>query len=279
MDSRVDNGASEVPATILETSDGINRGSTEDPFGLNSNSKKQQSKSDVIREVNDENPSLKYPPSFTPSVEKNGSKSKDDQVEREDNRNSDGAKTNSTGSRKFKMSEIPRTGGSILSVMEEIVKVGPEEVPLGGSAILGANKIPHALTTSPPTPSTHNQSSKMSKLIVPQGETPSFGSRLRETIPKALLLIFKGRTTELGLIDLIKGLRNRNSFSTYRNRSEEVQNQGVNIFDYIRIKIGNGDNTSFWKDKWHNEGVLKDVFPRLYALERHQNVTYSHETD
>ncbi|GJY75420.1 RNA-directed DNA polymerase, eukaryota, reverse transcriptase zinc-binding domain protein [Tanacetum coccineum] len=80
--------------------------------------------------------------SFTPSMEKNGSKSKDDQVqnisdnqlngdnesvhqvEREDNRNSDGAKTNSTGSRKFKMSEIPRTGGSILSVMEEIVKVG-----------------------------------------------------------------------------------------------------------------------------------------------------------
>ncbi|GKC97871.1 RNA-directed DNA polymerase, eukaryota, partial [Tanacetum coccineum] len=75
-------------------------------------------------------------------VEKNGSKSKDDQVqnisdnqlngdnesvhqvEREDNRNSDGAKTNSTGLRKFKMSEIPRTGGSILSVMEEIVKVG-----------------------------------------------------------------------------------------------------------------------------------------------------------
>ncbi|GKE52638.1 hypothetical protein Tco_1487794, partial [Tanacetum coccineum] len=97
---------------------------------------------DVIREVNDENPSLKYPPGFTLSVEKNGSKSKDDQVqnisdnqlngdnesvhqvEREDNRNSDGAKTNSTGSRKFKMSKIPRIGGSILSVMEEIMKVG-----------------------------------------------------------------------------------------------------------------------------------------------------------
>ncbi|GKA14495.1 nucleotide-binding alpha-beta plait domain-containing protein [Tanacetum coccineum] len=30
-------------------------------------------KSDVIREVNDENPSLKYPPGFTPSVEKNDS--------------------------------------------------------------------------------------------------------------------------------------------------------------------------------------------------------------
>ncbi|GKA48713.1 RNA-directed DNA polymerase, eukaryota, reverse transcriptase zinc-binding domain protein [Tanacetum coccineum] len=57
------------------------------------------------------------------------------------------------------------------------------------------------------------------------------------------------------------------------NEVKKLQNQGVNIFDYIWIKIGNGDNTSFWKDKWHNEGVLKDVFPRLYALERHQNVT------
>ncbi|GKD96340.1 hypothetical protein Tco_1380237, partial [Tanacetum coccineum] len=103
------NGASEVPETFFENSDGMKE-------------------------------SLKYPPGFTPSVEKNGSKSKDDQVqnisdnqlngdnefvhqvEREDNRNSDGAKTNSTGSRKFKMSEIPRTDGSILSVMEEIVK-------------------------------------------------------------------------------------------------------------------------------------------------------------
>ncbi|GJT24644.1 RNA-directed DNA polymerase, eukaryota, partial [Tanacetum coccineum] len=54
---------------------------------------------------------------------------------------------------------------------------------------------------------------------------------------------------------------------------KKLQNQGVNIFDYIRIKIENGDNTSFWKDKWHNEGVLKDVFPCLYALARHQNVT------
>ncbi|GKE56599.1 hypothetical protein Tco_1495784 [Tanacetum coccineum] len=75
-------------------------------------------------------------------MEKNGSKSKDDQVnnisdnqlngdnesvhqvKHEDNRNSDGAKTNYTSSRKFKMSEIPHTGGSILSVMEEIMKVG-----------------------------------------------------------------------------------------------------------------------------------------------------------
>ncbi|GKA98171.1 RNA-directed DNA polymerase, eukaryota [Tanacetum coccineum] len=137
-----DNGTSDVPEIFFENSDGMKERQSEDSFGLYSILNKNKVKSDVIREVNDENPSLKYPPGFTPSVEKNGSKSKDDQVqnisdnqlngdnesvhqvEREDNRNSDGAKTNSIGSRKFKMSEIPRTGRSILSVMEEIIKVG-----------------------------------------------------------------------------------------------------------------------------------------------------------
>ncbi|GJY51614.1 hypothetical protein Tco_0442461 [Tanacetum coccineum] len=101
------NGASEVPETIFKNSDGMKERQSEDPFGLYSILNKNKVKSDVIREVNDENPSLKYPPGFTPSVEKNGSKSKDDQVqnisdnqlngdnesvhqvEREDNRNSD----------------------------------------------------------------------------------------------------------------------------------------------------------------------------------------------
>ncbi|GJV88789.1 RNA-directed DNA polymerase, eukaryota, reverse transcriptase zinc-binding domain protein, partial [Tanacetum coccineum] len=77
---------------------------------------------------------------------------------------------------------------------------------------------------------------------------------------------------EGGLItDVRRGFRS--TWTSIVQEVKKLQNQGVNIFDYIRIKIGNGDNTSFWKDKWHNEGVLKDVFPRLYALERHQNVT------
>ncbi|GKB66163.1 integrase, catalytic region, zinc finger, CCHC-type containing protein, partial [Tanacetum coccineum] len=65
----------------------------------------------------------------------------------------------------------------------------------------------------------------------------------------------------------------RSTWTSIVHEVKKLQNQCVNIFDYIRIKIGNGDNTSFWKDKWHNKGVLKDVFPRLYALERHQNIT------
>ncbi|GJR03717.1 RNA-directed DNA polymerase, eukaryota, reverse transcriptase zinc-binding domain protein [Tanacetum coccineum] len=119
-----DNGASEVPETIFENSDGMKERQSEDPFGLYSILNKKKVKSDVIREVNDENPSLKYPPGFTPSVEKNGSKSKDDQVqnisdnqlngdnesvhqvEREDNKNSDGAKTNLKVLKRFLLVEV-----------------------------------------------------------------------------------------------------------------------------------------------------------------------------
>ncbi|GJV24525.1 hypothetical protein Tco_1377220 [Tanacetum coccineum] len=81
-----DNGASEVPETIFENSDGMKERQSEDPFVCASwLNLKITGIVKVLRLIH--------------------------------------------GSRKFKMSEIPRTGGSILSVMEEIVKVF-EEVPL-----------------------------------------------------------------------------------------------------------------------------------------------------
>nr|GEW15513.1 RNA-directed DNA polymerase, eukaryota, reverse transcriptase zinc-binding domain protein [Tanacetum cinerariifolium] len=56
---------------------------------------------------------------------------------------------------------------------------------------------------------------------------------------------------------------------------KQMQNQGVNFFEYIRLKLGNGDNTLFWEDKWCKGGVLKDLFPRLYALELIRKSTVS----
>nr|GFA15687.1 RNA-directed DNA polymerase, eukaryota, reverse transcriptase zinc-binding domain protein [Tanacetum cinerariifolium] len=60
------------------------------------------------------------------------------------------------------------------------------------------------------------------------------------------------------------------SYSCWLNIVKEVsvlQAKGVDVMKYVRLKLGNGESTSFWKDKWINDGVLKDVFPRLYALE------------
>nr|GFB29932.1 RNA-directed DNA polymerase, eukaryota, reverse transcriptase zinc-binding domain protein [Tanacetum cinerariifolium]GFB29940.1 RNA-directed DNA polymerase, eukaryota, reverse transcriptase zinc-binding domain protein [Tanacetum cinerariifolium] len=60
------------------------------------------------------------------------------------------------------------------------------------------------------------------------------------------------------------------SYSCWLNITKEfsvLQAKGVNVMNYVRLKLGNGESTSFWEDNWINSGVLKDVFPRLYALE------------
>ncbi|GKE07735.1 hypothetical protein Tco_1411286 [Tanacetum coccineum] len=36
---------------------------------------------------------------------------------------------------------------------------------------------------------------------------------------------------------------------------------------FMRKKIGNGENTSFWNDPWLDDRVLKYVYPRAFALE------------
>nr|GEU46151.1 RNA-directed DNA polymerase, eukaryota, reverse transcriptase zinc-binding domain protein [Tanacetum cinerariifolium] len=60
------------------------------------------------------------------------------------------------------------------------------------------------------------------------------------------------------------------SYSCWLNIMKEasvLQAKGVNVMNYVRLKLGNGESTSFWEDNWINGGVLKDDFPRLYALE------------
>nr|GFD12336.1 RNA-directed DNA polymerase, eukaryota, reverse transcriptase zinc-binding domain protein [Tanacetum cinerariifolium] len=48
---------------------------------------------------------------------------------------------------------------------------------------------------------------------------------------------------------------------------------GINVVDLIRLKLRNGDSSSFWEDKWYAGGVIKELFPRLYALELHKHAT------
>nr|GEX79020.1 RNA-directed DNA polymerase, eukaryota, reverse transcriptase zinc-binding domain protein [Tanacetum cinerariifolium] len=47
----------------------------------------------------------------------------------------------------------------------------------------------------------------------------------------------------------------------------------INVVELIRLKLGNGDSSSFLDDKWYAGGVIKELFPRLYALELHKHAT------
>ncbi|WMV47251.1 hypothetical protein MTR67_040636 [Solanum verrucosum] len=39
--------------------------------------------------------------------------------------------------------------------------------------------------------------------------------------------------------------------------------------EHSKIKVSNGNKTSFWNDKWHEVGILKVVFPDIYNLTNH----------
>lgn len=50
-------------------------------------------------------------------------------------------------------------------------------------------------------------------------------------------------------------------------------NGGDNWFvSEVTRKIGDGMDTSFWNDKWISEGVLSNLFPRLFAISTQKNI-------
>nr|GEW06150.1 hydroxycinnamoyl-CoA quinate/shikimate transferase [Tanacetum cinerariifolium] len=53
----------------------------------------------------------------------------------------------------------------------------------------------------------------------------------------------------------------------------DLSNNGIDLLKYLRIKLGNGENTAFWEDKWCPGGTLKDRYPRVYALESCKRIT------
>nr|GFA78676.1 RNA-directed DNA polymerase, eukaryota, reverse transcriptase zinc-binding domain protein [Tanacetum cinerariifolium] len=52
-----------------------------------------------------------------------------------------------------------------------------------------------------------------------------------------------------------------------------LSNQGVRVLDYMRLKLGNGEMAAFWADNWSGKVLLRDLFPRLYALENDKLVS------
>ncbi|GJZ86136.1 RNA-directed DNA polymerase, eukaryota, reverse transcriptase zinc-binding domain protein [Tanacetum coccineum] len=57
------------------------------------------------------------------------------------------------------------------------------------------------------------------------------------------------------------------------NEINVLKNQGINFLDFMRLKLGNGNNISFWNDNWIRGNTLKNLYPRIYALENSKQVT------
>nr|GEV77150.1 RNA-directed DNA polymerase, eukaryota, reverse transcriptase zinc-binding domain protein [Tanacetum cinerariifolium] len=68
-------------------------------------------------------------------------------------------------------------------------------------------------------------------------------------------------------------IRGQTCWTTIVKEARSLKGTGINVVDLIRLKLENGDSSSFWDDKWYAGGIIKDLFPRLYALELHKHAT------
>ncbi|GJW58200.1 RNA-directed DNA polymerase, eukaryota, reverse transcriptase zinc-binding domain protein [Tanacetum coccineum] len=59
------------------------------------------------------------------------------------------------------------------------------------------------------------------------------------------------------------------------NEIRVLKIKGVDIFECLNLRLGNGDMIKFWLDNWYEGGILKNILPRLYALETEKEVTVS----
>nr|GEY52614.1 RNA-directed DNA polymerase, eukaryota, reverse transcriptase zinc-binding domain protein [Tanacetum cinerariifolium] len=59
------------------------------------------------------------------------------------------------------------------------------------------------------------------------------------------------------------------------NEVNVLKEQGINLFEFMKRKMGDGANTCFWEDNCAEGGILKNKFPRVYALEKNKKVLVS----
>ncbi|PWA90288.1 RNA-directed DNA polymerase, eukaryota, Reverse transcriptase zinc-binding domain protein [Artemisia annua] len=62
-------------------------------------------------------------------------------------------------------------------------------------------------------------------------------------------------------------------WTTIVKEVKRLKEKGINVEDLNHVKLGNGETMLFWEDKWYSGGRLRDLFPRLYALEMTKTAT------
>nr|GEY43589.1 RNA-directed DNA polymerase, eukaryota, reverse transcriptase zinc-binding domain protein [Tanacetum cinerariifolium] len=47
-----------------------------------------------------------------------------------------------------------------------------------------------------------------------------------------------------------------------------LADRGVAMFEFLELRLGNGERIKFWSDSWFSGGVLNDICPRLFMEDR-----------
>nr|GEW42093.1 RNA-directed DNA polymerase, eukaryota, reverse transcriptase zinc-binding domain protein [Tanacetum cinerariifolium] len=57
------------------------------------------------------------------------------------------------------------------------------------------------------------------------------------------------------------------------NEINSIKNKGINLLDFMHVKLGNGGKTAFWEDIWIEGKALKNRVLRIYSLETCKLIT------
>ncbi|GKC80791.1 hypothetical protein Tco_1131565, partial [Tanacetum coccineum] len=56
-----------------------------------------------------------------------------------------------------------------------------------------------------------------------------------------------------------------------------LRNRGIDLMSFLQRKMGNGEESLFWNDKWRGDNTLKVSFTRVYLLETQKHITVAHK--
>ncbi|GJS53101.1 RNA-directed DNA polymerase, eukaryota, reverse transcriptase zinc-binding domain protein [Tanacetum coccineum] len=76
-----------------------------------------------------------------------------------------------------------------------------------------------------------------------------------------------------GEVNKVSKYASRSCWRDIINEVRKLKDQGINMRDFMYIKVGNGETTKFWDDIWIGSKPLKLLFPRIYALDNIKDAT------
>nr|GFA74779.1 RNA-directed DNA polymerase, eukaryota [Tanacetum cinerariifolium] len=86
---------------------------------------------------------------------------------------------------------------------------------------------------------------------------------------------FKAIYGEDGNLKMANRFVGRSCWSSIVNEVCLLRDRGVDIFEFMKLRLGNGNSIKLWTDNWFHGGILKDICSRMFALENRKDVSVS----
>ncbi|GJR38965.1 RNA-directed DNA polymerase, eukaryota, reverse transcriptase zinc-binding domain protein [Tanacetum coccineum] len=76
-----------------------------------------------------------------------------------------------------------------------------------------------------------------------------------------------------GALDTCKFTSRRSPWLDIIRDLHSLKSKGTDLMQFIRKKVGNGENNSFWDETWLGDDALKSIYLRLFVLEAYKSIS------